>query len=1109
MPQIYDNIENYLKDGLRETVQESYRADFCVGYFNLRGWKHLMELVDQYDGTDENCCRLLVGMQRPAEDLIRDYHSFHKQELVDPGKASALKKKIAFDFRQQLTFGIPTNNDEYALKKLAKQLKEKKVRIKLYLSHALHAKLYLLHRKDSKTPKIGYLGSSNLTMSGLSHQGELNIDVVEQDAANKLIKWFEDRWNDSYCLDISEELIQIIEESWASEKILPPYYIYLKVAYHLSQEAQLGLNNYIIPKEMKNDLLPFQQNAVLIAARHLDKRGGVLIGDVVGLGKTLTATALAKVFEETFYLETLIICPKNLVEMWKDYIHKYRLAAEVVSLSSVNAKFIEKRRYRVVIIDESHNLRNRDGKRYAIVKDYLDKNESKVILITATPYNKMYQDIANQLRLFLPEDQDIGISPERFIDSVGGILEFEANYQYMPSTLLAFEKSHYSDDWRELLKLYMVRRTRFFIKENYAQYDKEQKQFYLTFQNGTKFYFPHRIPKKIEFKVNDKDKNDLYAQLYSNEIVNQINSLNLPRYGLGNFIDEFETGKANKDEAQILDNLSRAGKRLMGFCRTNLFKRLESSGYAFLLSVARHIMRNQVFIHALSNGLPLPIGQQESSFMDEFLEENDMDDMDTGITSIETNQFVYQQQAIKVYAHLEANEKKYDWIHAGFFQKRLIQLLQQDSDTLLKILEKGKVWDAKEDNKLYELERLCRKMHSKEKLLIFTQFADTAYYLFRELKRRGIEGIECVTGDVEEPSVYAKRFSPRSNHANNIADELRILITTDVLSEGQNLQDGHIIVNYDLPWALIRLIQRAGRVDRIGQENKEILCYSFLPAEGLEQIINLRRRLVQRISENAEVVGTDETFFDGDPINLKDLYNEKSGIFDDADETEVDLTSTAYEIWNQATKARPELKKLIPELPNVIFSTKALNENSIEGESVISYHKTAHDMDVLSWLDKRGRLISTSQSRILKALECEYNTLGLSRLEEHHQLVSKSVEISEREEKKSGGQLGKKSGARYKCFMQLKRYSLQHKNTLFDTPELDNTIQDLLDYPLRESAKDLLNKRLRIGITDDELAKLVIELRKEDRLSVIENKAKENYGPQIICSMGLRQTTTN
>ena len=149
---------------------------------------------------------------------------------------------------------------------------------------------------------------------------------------------------------------------------------------------------------------------------------------------------------------------------------------------------------------------------------------------------------------------------------------------------------------------------------------------------------------------------------------------------------------------------------------------------------------------------------------------------------------------------------------------------------IISILEIGKNWNPDDDKQLNSLEKLCEKDHKNEKILIFTQFADTAYYLFEHLKKRGLKNIACATGDLENPTDLAHRFSPVSNKVKNVKDEIRILISTDVLSEGQNLQDAHIIVNYDLPWAIIRLIQRAGRVDRIGQTFDKILCYSFLPS---------------------------------------------------------------------------------------------------------------------------------------------------------------------------------------------------------------------------------------------------------------------------------------
>ena len=1104
MPTIYDNIEEILAEDLKETLKESYKADFCVGYFNLRGWKNVIDIIDDYTGEDDSCCRLIVGMQKPSEDLLKQVLTNEKQELVDQAKIVALKKKMAHEFREQLTFGIPKAADEKALQQLSRQLKGKKVRVKLYLWHPLHAKLYLGFRKDKKSPIIGYLGSSNLTMSGLENQGELNVDVVEKDAAEKLSEWFNERWENRFAIDISKELAEIIDESWAGDKLIPPYHIYLKVAYHLSQEAQTGETNFEIPKAFQH-LLPFQKKAVTLAAQHLYHRNGVMIGDVVGLGKTMTASALTKLFEETFVLETLIICPKNLTEMWEDYVHKYHLNARVHSISKVNEAWLEKeRRYRLMIIDESHNLRNREGKRYGFVKDYIDRNETKVIQLTATPYNKTYFDLSNQLRLFIPEDQDLGIGPEKYLESIGGQHEYVAEHQTSPFSIAAFEKSDYSDDWRDLLKMFLVRRTRSFIKDNYAEMDKSTGRKFLAFDDGNKFYFPDRTPRKIEYDFDPENPDDLYAKLFSKKVVDTINAMSLPRYGLGQFIDDTKTGDATAAEQTQLKNLTKAGKRLMGFCRTNLFKRLESSGYAFLLSLARHAMRNCVYIHAIENNIELPIGSQETQVMDEHLEEQDENLDELGLVKIHNDLNQYLKGAEKIYLTMKAQPRKFKWISPNFFTSSLKKVLIEDVELILQIMALGEHWDAKADTQIDALEKLCQIEHKKDKILVFTQFADSAFYLEKELKRRGVKDLVCVTGNTDNPTAIAHRFSPVSNEVDPKGSEIRILITTDVLSEGQNLQDGHVIVNFDLPWALIRLIQRAGRVDRIGQQSNNIYCYSFLPADGVETIINLRGRLQNRILENSEVVGSDEVFFDGDPVNIRDLYNEKAGLLDDDDADDVDLTSKAFEIWNQAIKANPGLKKTIMNMPNVVYSTKS-KPDSVVNNGVITYHKTASGTDVLTWLDQGGQVRSRSQNRILKVLECSLASPALERLDDHFVLVEKAVAISKQAQKSTGGHLGKKSSVRYKTYMRLKRFFDENANTLFENEDLKKAIDDIYKHPMKESAKTLLNRRLRLGLTDPELAEVVINLRAEGKLCIIDEESTNFKAPQILCSMGLKQ----
>src|SRR5690606_7303874 len=177
--------------------------------------------------------------------------------------------------------------------------------------------------------------------------------------------------------------------------------------------------------------------------------------------------------------------------------------------------------------------------------------------------------------------------------SIGGAIQFSAQHtDTFIRSIKAFEKSHFADDWQELMRLYLVRRTRSFIKSNYAETDQTSGRQFLAFADGSKSYFPDRIPKRVEYPFDANDPKDQYAKLYSPKVVNIVNDLELPRYGLKLYLSDKPLLKATQEEELIMQNLSRAGKRLMGFCRTNLFKRLESSGYSFLLSLSRHILRN-------------------------------------------------------------------------------------------------------------------------------------------------------------------------------------------------------------------------------------------------------------------------------------------------------------------------------------------------------------------------------------------------------------------------------------------------------------------------------------------------------------------------------------
>ena len=1124
MARIYDNIEMKFTEGLQGIITNVgvKRVDFCVGYFNLRGWNIVVDQVDTLTGDfvyEDNKrifrkCRLLIGMHQPSDELIRQLYT--EQQLPDANYVSQCKLAIAHDFRRQLQLGFPTKQDEFTLRRLSAQMKDEKVCVKLYLREPLHAKLYLAHRPDDNFNKIqAIMGSSNLTYSGLTKQGELNAEFGDSDSAEKLASWFDDRWEDKFCLDITKELIEIIDNSWAGDKEIPPYYIYLKTAYHLSEEARSGIKEFSIPTEFRGALFDFQQTAVKIAARHLnnEKRGGAMIGDVVGLGKTITACAIAKMYENTFGSNTLIICPANLQDMWEKYRNQYDMKADIMSMSKPidvdNARY-----YKLIIVDESHNLRNSQGIRYRNIRDLIQKQDCKVLLLTATPYNKQYKDLSSQLRLFIDDDMDLGIRPEAYIRAIGGERKFAEKHEDFIRSIKAFERSECQEDWQELMKLFLIRRTRTFIKENYAKTDPKNKRKYLEFKDGHKSYFPDRIPKAVKFNTVEGDQ---YSRLYSKEMIDFMESLKLPRYGLTHYLDEKKAEAASKYESNLIDNLSRAGAQMMGFCKSTFFKRIDSSGYAFLLTLYRHILRNAVYIYAIDNKLKLPVSD-ENTFPEDFLEDSDINDANadsensqeffsnSNLLTIPKDMKAYMEKAETYYNGL-IGKNNVQWIDSKYFKRTLKQGLKKDCEQLLAMINLCEAWNPQTDQKLNELEKLLSNTHKDEKVVVFTQYSDTANYIYKQLEKRGIKNIEKVTGATKNSTSIVERFSPISNKADiEKENELRILIATDVLSEGQNLQDAHIIVNYDLPWAIIRLIQRAGRVDRIDQSSEKIYCYSFFPADEVEKIISLRTRLNERINENAGIVGSDEVFFEGNEQNLRDMYNEKSGSLDgDDDDVDVDLGSFAYQIWKNATDANPKLKNIIPAIPNIAYSTKAATNISENG--VITYARTYNDFDVLTWYNSEGKIVSQSQNRILQAMACTINEPCLPAQENHLALVEKAVKGIKNENTNVGGILGSRFSTKRKIYELLNHY-YEQPLTLFNTQEkkelLKFAIDQIYNNPLLENSKFILGRMMRTGNTHDDIVDTVIEMYENANLCRVDEDKTKHKDPVIICSMGLK-----
>ena len=1103
MPRILDNIEDRLDDALIGSLSTAQRLDTAVGYFNLRGWGRLADAVDRMQAATADSggraaaetgrsatdpkVRLLIGMtETPQEELHRLMS--RNNDGMDNRRAHRLRERVVAELRHQLTVGLPTTGHERVLRVLRRQLAERSVQARLFLRHRLHAKLYLCHRHHADVPITGYVGSSNLTLAGLLHQGELNVDVTDRDAATKLHRWFEDRWNDQFCIDVNDELVKLLDESWAAAEPLPPYLVYLKMAYHLSREAREGLLEYGLPASMEERLLDFQAAAVKIAARIVDHRGGAMIGDVVGLGKTMVATAVARLLQEEKGFETLIVCPRNLVPMWQGYVHEYRLHAEVVSLSMVHRDLKNLRRYRLLVIDESHNLRSRTRRDYEAIREYIERNDSRVVLLTATPYNKAFEDVRNQLALFVGPDVDLGIRPDRAVAEVGEA-EFMRLCEHKPRTLGAFQRSEHPEDWQRLMSLFLVRRTRRFIEQNYARAADDGRR-YLAFGEGRRFFLPKRIARPLPRQVAHDDP---AAAMMSDDTLDRIDDLLLPRYALYYYLRSNAEESATRQERAIISDLQRAASgNLLGVTRTMLFKRLSSSGPAFLASLHRHVLRNRVFLYAIDTDIDVPVGSIDKALWE------DADDDDGLIDS--------SDPAASAYAKLrDSGTRTVRWLRPTVFTAELREHLASDNEIIEALFERFGDWDPDNDGKLHRLTQLLTTEHPREKVLVFTESADTAEYVTRELQRSGIQDVAAATGGTEDPTRLARRFSPVSNAElgglPESCSELRVLVSTDVLSEGQNLQDAHVVVNYDLPWAIVRLIQRAGRVDRIGQQAEDVRVYSLLPAHSVDEVIELRSRIRHRLAEHAGVFGSDEQFFGyaEERSVIEGLYDEAAerdadaGLSDD-----VDAVSMAYEIWRAATEHDDDLRRRVERLPDVVYATQTAHAARRAG--VLTHVQTAAGFDAFAFASIEGSAVPMTPHEALRAARCEPDTPALKRLEEHHDLVHTSFAGPLRAPRLAAE--GALTGVRKRLWQRFRDYGRDREATLFiDPDDLEQALDALYRRPLLDSAATGLARAMRERSREDQ-AQLLVSLYRDGRLCV---DTGEDEGPgesRIICSMG-------
>ncbi|HXR36728.1 MAG TPA: DEAD/DEAH box helicase, partial [Candidatus Binataceae bacterium] len=645
--------------------------------------------------------------------------------------------------------------------------------------------------------------------------------------------WYERNWNDSR--DFKQELIALLDASKFGRTEYTPHQVYMKALFEYFQgelgEEQPG------PTRSAIDLAEFQEDAVKKARKILARFDGVMIADSVGLGKTWIGKKLLEDFAYHMRQKALVICPASLRDMWEAELRGATISAAVISQEELGREEFEPQQWAdadVVLIDESHNFRNQTAQRYAALEAVLGGNggrgregaRKKLILLTATPINNDLMDLYNQLSLITGGD--------RSYFAASGIGDL---YKYFLSARRSARLQDGVFALFNLLEEVVIRRTRAFIRAAYPE----------ATIGGEKVHFPIR-----ELKTVNYDLEATYAGIYD-RIVSGVESLNLAPYSLevykkkGVEVDEFEAGRE---------------QALVGIFKSRYLKRFESSVAAFRISVRRALTFLQTFESYVLDGRLL----KSTDFNRAMRFLSPEDEEDDAIPQSRAGEMDANEEARRALEGMEVvDQTKYDL-------RKLHEAIEHDLRAVSEIWELVKDIRPKADAKLAKLKELLANGLRGKKVLIFTYYRDTARYLYSQIgdpenpgaaafqKELGGVHIRRMDGgaDARERARIVRSFAPKANQAPELAaagKEIDILISTDVLSEGQNLQDCGYLINYDLHWNPTRMVQRAGRIDRIGTEFERLWIYNVFPDQGLERLL----RLVESLSQ--KIAGIDATGF--------------------------------------------------------------------------------------------------------------------------------------------------------------------------------------------------------------------------------------------------------
>ncbi|MCI7595725.1 MAG: phospholipase D-like domain-containing protein [Lachnospiraceae bacterium] len=851
--------------------------DVLVGYFRTSGFFKMYEALEQVEKI-----RILVGLNvdRYTVKIIDRVNDEAKYAAISTADG---KEMISDEIEKEFETAASSAQVEKGVRVFMDWLKSGKLEMRMYTEAPIHAKVYIMRKDQDKVPDtFGSVitGSSNFSEAGLVNNLEFNVELKDYADVRFALDKFEELWAQG--TDIRDTYIEAVEQhTWMRDNITP-YQLYLKTLYEFfKEEINADKENFetLLPEGYMR--LQYQIDAVTQARQKLDAYNGVFISDVVGLGKTYICAMLANSFNRNAY--KLIVCPPVLVDYWRSVLQEFDVArCDVESLGKLD-KIIARGtdKYSYVFVDEAHRFRNSGTEAFTELHQIC--RDKKVILISATPINNYTSDVENQIYLFQAKQSG----------TINGIKNIEGFFRGLNTKLAKKPKGSaaYMEQLREnseiirdkLIREVMIRRTRSEIQQYYADDLAKQE---LTFPKAGS-------PEKIIYSF-DEETDDAFSQT-----INIIKDFKYARYTPLLYL---------KDKKKYATMLA-AQRNMGGFMKGILVKRLESSFYAFRKTLERFIESYEKFIEMSKTG-KIYISKKVNVY----------DLLDDGNT--QKLMYLIEQQDVMEFETKEFSSQFFRDLQADLAQLKSMQF----------------IWSLiGNDPKLNEFKRnlTTNPLMKGKKEIVFTESTETAQYLYEELKEIYGERIIYFSGQSSSALKVEieDSFNPKFKNKNN--DKYDLLITTDVLAEGINLHRANVLVNYDLPWNPTRIMQRVGRINRVGTEYDRIYVFNFFPTAQSKKQMPLEERILEKLQAFHDTLGEDFKYLsDDEEVSSQKLFSDLTSDLDGEEEsTNPELAYLA--VIRQIRDNDPKLFSMIKRLPKKAKAGKA--SEKVSEDSTVTF----------------------------------------------------------------------------------------------------------------------------------------------------------------------------